>query len=196
MQLKANALYFSKDFRNAIYYLEKLDSLNFKSVTTYEMFGMCYFKLKEYEQAEGYFRKALKIDFSNPKIWYRLGSLYYEQENFKPAELYLTQSIIKARPDIDKQYFLLGLISTEENKLKKAIDYFDKSFKNNSTNYKALFQLALTSDTYYKDKKIAYKHYQRFIERFKSSDKEMTIYAANRIQEIKKQIFIEGEIID
>ena len=123
-------------------------------------------------------------------------SLYFEQENYEPAEMFLKQSIIKARPEIDKQYLLLGLISKEENKLKNAINYFNEAIKNNWNNYKALFQLALTSDTYYKDKKIAYRHYQRFIERFESKDKEMTVYAVSRIKQIKKQFFIEGEIVD
>jgi tetratricopeptide (TPR) repeat protein len=43
LQLKANELYFTKNFNEAIHYLNKLDSLNFKSVNTYEMFGMCYY---------------------------------------------------------------------------------------------------------------------------------------------------------
>lgn len=196
LQLKANELYFSKDFKGALKYLNVLDSLNFKSVNTYEMFGMCYLNLKEYERSEIYFRNALKIDNSDPKIWYRLGTLYYEQENYKPAEMFLTQSIIKAKPDIDKQYMLLGIISKEQNNLKAAINYFNEAFKNNYSNYNALFQLAFASDTYYKDKKIALKQYQKYIERFESRDKEMTFFVIQRIKDIKKQYFIEGEIVE
>ena len=196
LQLKANELYFSKEFKKAIKYLTKLSSLHFKSVNTFEMFGMCYLNLKEYDSVETYYRKALKLERNNPEILYRLGALYYKQEKIKLARLYLMQSIMFGKGDLDKQYFLSGVIDKEENKLKMAINYFDKAVKNNRNNYKALFQLALTSDIYYKDKKIAYKHYTRFVSQFESKDPEMTLYAITRQKEIKKQYFLEGEIVD
>ena len=196
LQLKASELYYIKDYKSALTYLKKLDSLHFKTLNTYEMFGMCYKNLKEYELSEKYFRKALKLNNNDPKIWYRLGALYYEQENNKPAQMFLLQSIMYAKPEVDKQYILLGLISKNENELLKAIDYFDKAYKNNFNNYNALFQLALASDIYYKDKNIAYKQYQRYIERFDTKDKEITNYILQRLKKIKKQSFIEGEIIE
>ncbi len=105
-------------------------------------------------------------------------------------------SIFYLKPDTDKQFFLLGTIFKEENNLKNAINYFNEAIKNNFNNYKALFELATTSDTYYKDKKIALKHFKKYFEHFESKDQEMTVYAKNRIKEIKKQFFIEGEIVE
>lgn len=196
LQLKANELYFSKEFKNAIVYLKKLDSLQFKSLNTLEMFGMCYSNLKELDSAEIYFKKALKIEQNDPKILYRLASLYYDKENFKLAKIYLTRSIHSGKGDLDKQYYLSGIIAFEEKELKLALDNFEKAFKNNSKNYKALFELAMASDIYYKDQKIALKYFEIFIKRYKNKDKVMTLYANERIKEIKKAFFIEGEIIE
>jgi lipoprotein NlpI len=112
------------------------------------------------------------------------------------ATLYLHQSILSVKPDMDKQYYLLGIISKEADNLQAAIENFDKSHKNNYKNYKALFELAVTSDAYYKDKKIALKLYKSYFEKFKSNDNIMTAYVEGRIKEIKKQYFIEGEIVD
>ena len=196
LQLKANELYFLKDYKKSLTYLKKLDSLHFKSLNTYEMFGMCYKNLKDFKLAELYFKKALNLERNNSKIYYRLGSLYYQKNDVKLAKIYLMQSIIHAKPEIDKQYMLLGMISKKEKDLQKAIDFFDKAFKNNFNNYNALFQLALASDIYYKDKKIAYKQYQRYIERFDTKDKEITNYILQRLKEIKKKYFIKGEIIE
>ena len=196
LQLKANELYFSKDFKQTINYLNKLDSLNFISVNTYEMFGMCYYNLNNFDLAEANFKKALRIERDNPKILYRLGTLYYEKNDMKLAKFYLMQSVSYGKGDLDKQYFLVGVIEKEENNLKSAISFFNEAIKNNFNNYKALFELATTSDTYYKDKKIALKHFQKYLERFESKDQEMTVYSINRIKEIKKQFFIEGEIVD
>ncbi len=53
-----------------------------------------------------------------------------------------------------------------------------------------------TSETYYKDKKIAYKHYQKYVERFEKRDKIMTAFIKQCINEIKTAYFLEGEIVD
>lgn len=195
-QLKANELYFLKDFNGALTYLKKLDSLNFVSVQIYEMFGMCYYNLQDFELAEKYFKNAVILDPDDSQILYRLASLYYDKKDNKMATVYLHRSILSVKPDMDKQYYLLGIISKEEDNLLAAIDNFEKSRKNNYKNYKALFELAVTSDAYYKDKKIALKHYKSYAEKFKSNDNTMTAYVEGRIKEIKKQFFIEGEIVD
>ncbi|MDP3359524.1 MAG: tetratricopeptide repeat protein [Lutibacter sp.] len=195
-QLKANELYFLKDFSGALTYLKKIDSLNFKSVQIYEMFGMCYYNLQDFELAEKYFKNAIILDPDDSQILYRLASLYYDKKDNKMATFYLHRSIISAKPDIDKQYYLLGIISKEADNLQAAIENFEKSHKNNYKNYKALFELAVTSEAYYKDKKIALKYYQSYAEKFNSSDNIMTAFVEGRIREIKKQYFIEGEIVD
>ncbi len=195
-QLKANELYFLKDFSGALTYLKKIDSLNFKSVQIYEMFGMCYYNLQDFVLAEKYFKNAVILDPDNSQILYRLASLYYDKKENKMATFYLHRSIISAKPDIDKQYYLLGIISKDENNLKRAIDNFEKSYENNYKNHKALFELAVTSDAYFKDKKMALKHYQNYLDKFENYDKVMTAFVEGRIKEIKKQYFIEGEIVD
>lgn len=195
-QLKANDLYFAKDFKNTLTYLKKLDSLNYISVSTYEMAGMCYYNLQEFDLAETYFKKAIRLDPSDYTIYYRLATLYYDKKDYKMSKFFLFQSIGAAKPDLDRQYFLIGIIYKEENNLKEAIDSFEKSYQNNYSNYKALFELATTSDVYYEDKKIALKRFQQYISRFKRNDEKMTIYAENRIEEIKKHYFLKGEIVD
>jgi len=195
-QLKANISYTTKDYKSAIKHLKRLDSLNYKSVNTFELLGMSYLKLDDDEMAEKYFVKALEVDRRNSTIVYRLASLYYKQKNNKKAMYRVISSIYYGKPDLDRQYYLLGTILKEDNKLKMAIVNFEKSYQNNSQNHKALFELATTSEVYYKDKKIAYKHYQKYLEKFEYRDKEMTAYAKQRANEIKKEYFLEGEIVD
>ncbi len=196
LQLKANVLYFSKNYKGAIEYLTKLDSLNFKSVNTYEMFGMCYFNLKEFDLAEHNFKRALKLEPNNSKISYRLGTLYYEKKEFKLAQLYVIQSIMYGRGDLDKQFLLAGVMAKEEFNLKVAINYFRDAVKYNRDNVNALFQLAFASDSYFKDKKIALKHYKDFAIRFGEKNKKLTDYANSRIKQIRKEYFMKGEIVE
>ncbi|UMB55417.1 hypothetical protein MKD41_08070 [Lutibacter sp. A64] len=196
LQLKANDQYFSKEFEETIETLNKLEALNYKSVNTYEMFGMSYFNLKQIDSAEVYFKKALKLDRMNPKILYRMATLAYQKKDFKMAELYIFQAIMYSKPELDKEYMLLGIIAKEQKDYKKAVRFFDEAVKNNYNNEDALFELAFASDMYYEDKKIALKHYEKFIERFKSKNPELTKYANGRIKEIRKKYFIEGVIVE
>lgn len=195
-QMKANALYTSKDYEGSIKYLSRLDSLNYKSVNTYEMFGMSYLNINKDSLAELYFKKALDLEPRNSTILYRLASLNYKQKDIKQAKRNLLWSIFSAKPDLYKQYLLMGIIKKEEGELKEAIVNFEKSFLNNRNNHKSLYELAITSDAYYKDKKIAYKHYKEYIERFEERDKEMTAFVLSRMKDIKQEYFLEGEIVD
>jgi hypothetical protein len=81
----------------------------------------------------------------------------------------------------------------ETKKPKRAMKAFEEAYKENSSNYKALYQLAKLSDDYYKEKKIAYRHYNRYIERFYDSDEDIAAFVRSRIKEIKKEYFLRGE---
>jgi len=160
------------------------------------MFGMSYFNLEKIDSAEIYFKKALKMDSKNPKILYRLATLEYQRENFKIARLLAMQSIMYSKPDHDKQYMLLGIMAKNEFNYKSAVNYFDEAVKNNSTNVDALFELAFAADSYYEDKKIALKYYERFIEIFESKNLKLSKYASERIKQLRKQLFMDGVIVD
>ena len=91
---------------------------------------------------------------------------------------------------------MLGIIFKEENDLEEAIYYFEKAFKNNPNRYRVLYDLALAEDDYYEDKKIAAKHYQKYLDKFEFKNKELTDIVKYRIKEIKTALFLEGEKIE
>ncbi|MDC9723468.1 MAG: hypothetical protein PSN34_11960 [Urechidicola sp.] len=195
-QLKANQLYGDKDYKSTLDYLDNLERQNYKSVNVYEMFGMSYLKLDSLDLAKEYFNKALNINRNNSKILYRLATVEYDLGETKKAKNSLLFSIYTAKPDLDKQYYLLGVIHKEENNLKEAIYYFEKSFQNNPKRYTALYELAISEEMYYKDKKIALKNYQKFIDMFKSKDKVYTDFVSERINQLKETLFLDGEKIE
>ena len=160
------------------------------------MYGLTYLYMEDYDNAEKYFKIALKKDYTDASIFYNLGLVYKNKEDFKNAKYYFTSSIYLLKPDVDKHYFELGLISLEENNLKDAIANFNESYKNNHKNYLALFQLALVSDKYYKDKKKTLQYFQEYIEKFSSNDKKMLDYSTQKIREFKKEYFLQGVKID
>ena len=95
----------------------------------------------------------------------------------------------------DEEYYGLATVFYETKKPKQAMRAFEEAFKENRRNYKALYQLAKLSDDYYKDKKIAYKHYIKYIETFYESDEDMANFVRRRIKDIKKEYFLKGETL-
>ncbi len=196
-QLKAKDAYFNKDYKVALIHLEKLDTiLNYKTFFTYALFGLTYLKLEDYTQAETYLLKAKEIDSRDDEVLYNLGLVYANLKEYKKAQLNFKMSIYWQKPLLDRHYYQLGMLQLEQQKPKKALEQFEKGLTSNSRNSNLLFQIALTSDSYYKDKKIAMKQYERYLRRFESLDKEEAAYAERRIKEIRTALFIKGEKVD
>jgi len=56
-QLKAKDAFYKKKFKTVLKHLDKLDTLGFKTLFTYKMYGLTYMKLKDFENAKTYFFK-------------------------------------------------------------------------------------------------------------------------------------------
>jgi len=195
-QLKANDAFLNKEFDTALVYLKKLEDLNFKTLFTYKLYGLTYLNMKNYKKAEEYFKIAQKKDFKDTSVAYNLGLVQKQMKNFDKAAYYFSMSIYYQKPKLDKNYYQLGLVQLEQKEIKNALKSFHEGYKNNARNYQLLFKLAMTEDDYYKDKKIALQHFEKYVESFSDKDKESTLYAKQRIKEIKKDLFMSGEKTD
>ena len=195
-QLKAKDAFYKKQFDTTLVYLKRLEDLNFKTMFTYKLYGLTYLNMKDFKTAETYFKKAKKINFRDASLLYNLGLVYAALKDYKTSEYYFIMSIMQQKPIIDKNYYQLGLVQLEKKETKRALKSFEEGHKNNWKNYQLLFQLAMTSDAYYKDKKIALQHFEKYIDTFSDRDKESTQYVKQRIKEIKKKLFMNGEKVD
>lgn len=191
-QLKAKDALYKKEYDTTLVYLKKLEDLNFKNIFVYKMYGLTYLNMEDYDNAKKYFTKAYRMNHTDASIPYNLGIVSKNQGDLKNAKRYFLMSIYNLKPEVDKHYFELGLISIEENNLKEAISNFKKSYKNNPKNYLALFQLAISSDKYLKDKHIPMEYFQEYVDKFSSQDQKMSDYAVQKIKEFKKEFFLQG----
>lgn len=194
LQLKAQHEFLKKEYDSTITYLKKLESQNFKTPFVNKLFGLSYFKLKDYENALLYFNKVVRADFKDAGTLFNIGLVHAAMKEYKKAEMSFFMSISFQQPNLDKNYFELGKVQLEQNEVKKAIKSFEKGYENNPRNYQLLFQLAMLSDDFYKDKKIALGYYKKYVEKFSTNDKKSTLYAESRIKEIKKELFMQGEV--
>ncbi|RPD97720.1 tetratricopeptide repeat protein [Aureibaculum marinum] len=193
LQLKAQNQFLKKEYDSTIVYLKKLEILNFKTPFVNKLFGLSYYKLKDYEKALLYFNKVKKVDFKDVNTLFNIGLVHAAMQEYDKAEMSFMMSIMFQKPDVDKNYFELGKVQLEQGKIKRALTSFEEGYKNNPRNFQLLFQLAMLSDDYYKDKKIALRHYEEYVEKFSTYDKKSTLYAKSRIKEINKEYFMKGE---
>jgi len=193
LPLKINDLYRQKQYKKALDLSMHLDSISKNNLFAKQRIGLCNWKLKDYEKAKKYLKQALNLDREEKSTYYYLGLLSMDLKEYKMAKFHFNMAIIMERPDIDNEHFNLGLIAQIEKKPKDAITHFKKAFNNNRKNYKALFEWAVMTDLYYKDKSIALKHYEDYIDRFPKTNKENTTYVTKRIREIKEALFMNAD---
>lgn len=195
-KLKINDLYRDKKYAESIPLLLNLDSIDVEDTYSKAMLGRIYYNLDSLEKAKTYFQKVYRKDRDDFKAQTYLGHIYLKEKNYRRAMfnyMMATRAGIEKR---DEEYYGLATTYYEQKQAKLAIVNFEKAYKENPNNYKALYQLAKISDDYYKDKKIAYKQYKNYINRFEILDKDLTNFVKLRISEIKKDYFMKGETLD
>lgn len=196
LQLKASFLFKDKKYTESIQYCDKLDSLRFSNAAINSLKGACFEKMEQLDSAQVYYAKAMQMDRESMEYAYKLANVYYKRKELKSAKSLLMTSLFGAEPDLSAPQFLYATIFQEEGNLKEAIVYFKKSYRSGTRFYKGLFQWSVTAESYYKDKKIALDLYEKYVERFEIKDAALTKYAKQRIKEIRKKLFLQGEITD
>lgn len=196
LQLKAQHEFLDKVYDSTLVYLKKLEKQKFETPFVLKLFGLAYYNLADYEHAIEYFKKALAKDLTDHTLYYNLGLCYKELGDYKNARFSLTRSIVAQRTSVDRAYYQLALMSIEHKKYEEALKYLKKGYQNNKRNHLILFDLAMVSDQYYKDKKIALKYFEDYVFYFEKVNEEKTAYAKSKIKEIKKDLFINASSED
>jgi tetratricopeptide (TPR) repeat protein len=191
-RLMVNQNYREKKYPEVLEVLERLDSLTPNESFVINMFGRAYYNLGKNEMAKEYFERSKEIDMSDFKTWTYLGHVEMKLENYAKANLNYRMASFIGKEKRDEEYYGMGHASLKLEKPKEAMAMFDKAYKENRGNYKALYQLALTTDSYYKDKKKAYRLYEQYNLQFENMDAEITAHVQRRIKEIKKDYFMKG----
>lgn len=191
-RLKANDLFRNKKFLKTLKILQKLDSLQPNELYNQKMLARTYYNLEDYNNAKKHFVKASKLDVEDFKSYTYLGHISLKEKEYSKAMLQYLQATYIGRKKRDEEYYGLGQAYYQMKMPKKAIENFKKATQENSQNDKALYQLATLSDDYYKDKKYAYKLYEKYVNKFEKLNSERTLFAKRRITVIKKRMFFNS----
>ena len=194
-RLKINQLYRDKKYAEALPYLLHIDSLPQKDTYSKTMLGRTYYNLDSLDKAETYLKMVAKLDRDDYKALTYLGHINLKREDYRAAMFNYMMSTSAGKEKRDEEYYGLATVFWKMDKLPEAIKMFEEAYQENRSNYRALYQQAKLSDDYYKDKKIAFKLYQNYIERFWEKDEVMADFVRKRIKEIKNDYLQKGEIL-
>jgi len=195
-KLKVNNLFRKKEYTKAIVRLRILDSLTPNNLYNKKMLGRSYFNIDSLSLAEVNFKKAKKLDKEDFKILLYLGHIYKSKKDHRNAFYNYMMATSVGKKERSEEYFSLGMFYLDKKEFRPAITMFKRALKENSKRYKIKYQLALTSDSFYKDKKIAYTVYDDYIMRFEEKDKDITAFVKNRMKEIKTALFMKVEKVE
>ncbi len=193
LKMKVLENYRQKNINEMYKTLLYMDSLKKLPFFTAKMLGLNQYLLKNYSESLKYLNKARKMEPKDPVIYLYKSYVYSAQKKYDKAELMLHMAINYKKIALDTEYNQLGLIAKERKQYKRAIQYFYKAYKENNKNTEALFQWALTSDLFFKDKKIALKRYEKYLKSNRYKNPEQNMFAQERAYELKNELFMKPE---
>jgi tetratricopeptide (TPR) repeat protein len=195
-RLLVNQTFREKRYDETLKALQRLDSITPNEIFVLNMFGRTYYNMNQHEKSKEYFTESKDKDSNDFKTWTYLGHNEMKLGHYKMAELNYRMATFIGKDKLDEEYYGLGHAYLKQAKPLEAIAMFDKAYKEDRGNYKALYQKAKTTDDYYKEKNKAYKLYDQYMLQFENMDKDLTAYVQRRIAEIKKEYFMKGEALE
>jgi len=147
-----------------------------------KMFGYALLQIDSIDQSIYYLEKSLVNEGDPEYAHYYLGNAYELKGDMEAAIFHLQKAVETGTSQgLKTHYRNLARILYNEGKLRAAIDAYEWAYRYEDDPV-LLFYLGRASDTYYKDKSIAIRYYQRYIrsdhynEEFKRYAKERSGY--------------------
>ena len=198
----AAELYFKlKKYKSAIAKFEQCVFLGDSTADLYRKLGLSYYSLAKgmvsaqiptdslLNEAFKSFTISYKLDNKNPITAMYLGLIYKEKGEYETAVKFFERSTDLIFPSyLDVLFINLGASYELLGELKNAIGAYKEARNYAPEKTEILFYLGSVYDRYYKDKSVALKFYEKFLNRQTDSDPKLVEYAKERMERIKEII--------
>lgn len=143
----------NKDYTQALDLLLKSLKLDPENSNTENNLGMAYYFKKQYGKAKEHLLRSITLDPKNSDARNNLASVYFENGQYDQAE----NEYLKIVDDLVytsqcTTYYNLALVNLKKNKVTAAVDYLQKSIKENEDYCPAYFVLGGIWKTQYRYK--------------------------------------------
>lgn len=170
-----------------------LDSLQDSSLLTLKRLGIAHYHQQSWESAEALLLKALQKSEEQEQLFYYLGMLKSQQGLEQEARAYLKKAIEAGTSESLPVYHLnLALSWDAEAHYAEAIPYYQLAWEETQSPL-ILYYLARAYDEYYREKKTAESHYERFLDEVGDQYYEYQDFSRKRLAELKRIRHFRGE---
>lgn len=183
-----------KKYESALKKYRKLNELTgFSNLDFVSNQGFCEYFAGNFEEAIAILEQ-LMVAMPNPFVVLYTGLSYQKLGDLDKAIPYLEEAAELVIPMHTADfYYHLASAYALKRMYPEAIAYFEKVRELDSTNYNALYEMALIHDSWKRDFSKAFTFYKQYVEsdtiRRNSSQYK---YAQNRLSKIKEELFFEG----
>ncbi|MEO0572780.1 MAG: tetratricopeptide repeat protein, partial [Bacteroidota bacterium] len=188
INLKALVYYDNSDYEKAIPLLERLLSAGERKPFIYKKLGAAYRENGEFKKAKETFRNLSKIENEEADAYLGLAEIFMKEKLLDSAEFYFLKSIKERRYVFDNEYRNLGRIARKKGQLKRALDYYTKAWKEDTTNQFNYWQVCVMADEYYKDPATKLGHYEKLLTNYNNLLPFLKERAQKRVSELKEEI--------
>ncbi len=188
LMLKSLHSYHTNNYHQAIKDYNLLLQLGKKDEKLHINLADSYYKVLAIEKAiEQYTLLINEFDDKNEVYHFNLGicyaALHYNIKAIKEFELAIS---LKYTP-LDNEYYAISRAYKYEGNTKQEIKMLKKAISENPNDEMLQYQLLLTYDRFYDDKKAVLTYYEKYLKKFGETGKMREI-AKYRVSELKKEI--------
>ena len=198
LKQKANLAYTQKSYKKVIGIVNAVDSIVAKpSNYLVKLKAISLYHTHQFKPAIQLFSKLINRYEDTEILHYYLGMAYKKMDDLNKSQYHFEKAIDEGMSNNLASYFTnLGVVFEEQGNLKEAIKVYKLAYEE-SNDKVLLYRLAKNYDTYYADKKIALRYYEKYLEQEgDATSKEYTEYAKRRISTIKKEIHFDIDTLN
>ena len=211
ISLEGYCNYLLQRYNTAIRLFVQARSLGDSSLFTAKYLGISYVYARKEPAAIPLLEKVFQADSTSSNCYYLAmahnGTGYYEPEQFDTAYYYfqLTLKLMEPNPYTKASvHRYLGGTLVSLKKYQEALDNYKLAYNLDPSEYTVLYSTGSVYDHFLKDKKMAIKYYQQFLDRagFEPTKENMedkryvsiTKVAYNRVLKIREELHFAGEL--
>jgi tetratricopeptide (TPR) repeat protein len=191
---KAELLFKTLDYLEAIELYQGLLTTGDSSINCYKKLGMCYYYTANYSSALLALGIAFNKDSTDVLVSYYYGLTHKKINNFEKAIKLINNALEHIIPDyLPDLYEDLAESYDKAKKFPEAIRAYKKVLELDENSILALFFLASLYERYYADAKVALDYYTRFVDRTDNLYPTHLEYAKDRINKLKEKLHFQDK---
>ena len=198
LKQRAKLHYAQKSYKKLIETVDQIDEiLEQPSNYLLKLKAIALYKTGDFEKSTQLFSQLIEKYQDTEVIHYYLGMCYQETDELSKSEYHFEKAIDEGMSNNLASYFTnLGSVFEEQGKFKESIQAYKLAYEQSNDGF-LLYRLAKNYDTYYADKEVALRYYERYLEKTDEPlNKKYADYAKSRISSIKKEIHFDIDTLN